>query len=317
VKDSVKKIPLRYAYQKIILNSRGKAKDYVVLSVNHAFEKMIGLNRESILGKRASKIFPGASTDQSDWVDFCGTVALTGVTQETIRYVDFLGDFYKVTAFSPENEYFITVFQDIASGEAEEWRCCRKLTEATGIRNDIAGTFLAILFERSPEAENHAERVMDYCGLLADKLKLSSEEKSELSLLAMLHDVGKVGVRQSILRKSGPLTDEEWKEMRRHPEIGYRIVRHTTDLMEVAGCILAHHEHWDGGGYPLGLAGEKIPLMCRILAVADAFDAMTASRAYREAISVDEAVAELYRNAGTQFDPELARIFGDIAGRYI
>jgi HD-GYP domain-containing protein (c-di-GMP phosphodiesterase class II) len=147
------------------------------------------------------------------------------------------------------------------------------------------------------------------CHAIGMKLQLSSKEIDELSLLSILHDIGKVGVNSSILKKPGALTPIEWEEIKRHPEIGYRIVQGTPELANVAEYILCHHERWDGKGYPQGLCGEEIPLVCRILAVADAFDAMTNDRSYRSAMPREKAIAELEKNAGMQFDPNVVHAF--------
>ena len=128
----------------------------------------------------------------------------------------------------------------------------------------------------------------------------------------MLHDIGKVGISMDILKKPGPLNDEEWKEMKRHPEIGYRIAQNTPELSTVSEYILSHHERWDGSGYPRGLKGPEIPLLCRILAVADAYDAMTSNLAYRKAMDSLDAMAEIKHGSGTQFDPEIAKLFLDL-----
>ncbi len=124
----------------------------------------------------------------------------------------------------------------------------------------------------------------------------------------VLHDIGKLGVADAVLKKPGPLTDEEWEEMRRHPELGARILDHA-NLRDISGWVLAHHERVDGGGYPNGLAGAAIPLEARILAVADAYEAMTADRAYRGALGHDAAQTELCAGAGTQFDPRVVEAF--------
>jgi HD-GYP domain-containing protein (c-di-GMP phosphodiesterase class II) len=125
----------------------------------------------------------------------------------------------------------------------------------------------------------------------------------------MLHDIGKVGINDAILRKPGKLTKEEWLEMRKHPEIGFRIAQNNVDLAPISEYILSHHERWDGKGYPRGLHGEEIPVLSRILAVVDAFDAMTNERIYSKPRSAETAAEEILRCAGTQFDPIIAQIF--------
>jgi len=124
-----------------------------------------------------------------------------------------------------------------------------------------------------------------------------------------LHDIGKLAVSEAILRKAGPLTEAELAEVQVHPETGARMIEATEELRPAIPCVLYHHERWDGGGYPSGRAGRLIPVEARILAVADSFDAMTSTRPYRGALPLEQALAEIDRCAGTQFDPELARMF--------
>lgn len=196
--------------------------------------------------------------------------------------------------------------------EAEEYMYHQKLLDGKSYRNAIINTLLATLYEKSNETEEHSKRMERHCHLIGRKLQLSSKEMDELSLLAILHDIGKVSVNPNILQKAGPLTSAEWIEMKRHTEIGYRIAQTTPELAAVADFILAHHERWDGKGYPRKLKGDAIPLPCRILAVTDAFDAMTNDRVYRNAIDTEAAIAEIKQNAGTQFDPAIVNLFVEI-----
>lgn len=193
--------------------------------------------------------------------------------------------------------------------QAEEWMYHQKLLDSKSYRNTIINTLLATLYEKSMETEEHTKRLFKYCEAIGKELKLSDKTMNELSLLSVLHDIGKVGIHQSILKKSGPLTPEEWNEMKKHPEIGYRITQNTPELSLVSEYILYHHERWDGTGYPKGLRGEEIPICCRILAVADAFDAMTNDRIYRKALGVSQAIDELLQYSGTQFSPQIVDIF--------
>lgn len=193
--------------------------------------------------------------------------------------------------------------------KAEELMYHQKLLEGSSYRNSIINTLLATLYEKSMETEEHAERLSDYCSAMGKRLKLKTDEMNELALLAVLHDIGKVGVPQHILQKPGALTPIEWEEMKRHSEIGYRIAQSTPELSAVAEYILSHHERWDGMGYPRRLKGKEIPVLCRILAIADSYDAMTNDRIYRKAMPREAALDEIRNNAGTQFDPEIAAVF--------
>ncbi|MEA1960530.1 MAG: HD domain-containing phosphohydrolase [Bacillota bacterium] len=141
-------------------------------------------------------------------------------------------------------------------------------------------------------------RLNDNCYAVGRHLKITARELDEMNVLAMLHDIGKVGIKESIMQKPGPLTAAEWDEMKKHPEIGFRIAQNMPELSAVGDYILSHHERWDGKGYPRGLKGLDIPVQCRILAVADAYDAMTNDRVYRKAIGKKEALEELKRIAG-------------------
>lgn len=191
---------------------------------------------------------------------------------------------------------------------AEEYMYHQKLLDGKSYRNSIISTLLATLYEKSNETEAHSKRIEKYCHAIAREMGLSSKEIDDISLLALLHDIGKIGIHPNILQKPNALTKEEWEEMKQHPEIGYRIARSAPELAMIAELILFHHERWDGAGYPRGLEKEKIPLACRILSVVDSFDAMTNDRIYRKAMPVSEAMAEIVKNSEKQFDPQIVNI---------
>jgi putative nucleotidyltransferase with HDIG domain len=168
---------------------------------------------------------------------------------------------------------------------------------------------LSALSERDPALYEHMSSVAELAERTARRLGLSRDELEIVRHAAELHDVGKVAIPDEILAKAGPLTEEEWTFVRRHTLAGERIVSAAPALNAVSRLVRSSHERWDGAGYPDGLAGEAIPLGARIVAVADAFDAMTAGRPYRAAISHEEALAELQRCAGTQFDSAVVAAF--------
>ncbi|HPJ02392.1 MAG TPA: HD-GYP domain-containing protein [Candidatus Limiplasma sp.] len=193
--------------------------------------------------------------------------------------------------------------------EAEKWILQKKLLIRQSHRSGIIRLLLSMLHEKSVETEEHSDRIADHCRWIAKKLHLSDEMVDDLVLLSMLHDIGKIGVPDEILNKPGRLTPEERLIINQHPEIGYKIAKTIPELMQVAEYILAHHERWDGTGYPKGLRGEDIPLASRIIAIVDAFDVMITGRKYQAARTQEEAVAELKRCAGTQFDPNIVEVF--------
>jgi putative nucleotidyltransferase with HDIG domain len=162
---------------------------------------------------------------------------------------------------------------------------------------------------RDPYTRGHSSRVTALAEVVARRLGWSEEKLASLRIGGPLHDIGKLGVSDEVLRKEGRLDDGELAQIREHPKIGARMLLRMAALREAIPYVLYHHERWDGHGYPSGKAGEEIPIEARVLAVADAFDAMTSDRPYRRALSRTEALAEVERCAGTQFDPEIARLF--------
>ena len=175
----------------------------------------------------------------------------------------------------------------------------------------LLATFSAALEARDPYLRGHSARVTAFAEGLALRIGWSGTQLDDLRLGGSLHDVGKIAVNAEVLRKPGPLTVAELDQIRTHPDAGARLIEGVSDFRPALPYVLHHHERWDGNGYPHGLKAAAIPIEARLLGVADAFDAMTSARAYRSALSVDQALSELRRCAGTQFDPELAHSFVD------
>jgi diguanylate cyclase (GGDEF)-like protein len=196
--------------------------------------------------------------------------------------------------------------------EAEDRMYSRKLLERDTISSSIIASLETTLQEKSYETEEHAIRLRKMALLLGRALKLPDNKLNELSLLSTLHDIGKIAIPDEILTKKGKLTSKEWKIIKKHPEIGYNISTSSPQLSPVSTGILSHHEHWNGNGYPRGLKGENIPLEARIINIVDAFDVMTHDRCYKKAVSREDAIEELYRCSGTQFDPLLVKLFTEV-----
>ena len=192
-----------------------------------------------------------------------------------------------------------------------------KLHRSQSTRSAIVRTAMAMLEARDHITEGHAERLQEMLIRLAKTMNMAETRMPDLRLLAQFHDIGKVGIPDRILLKPGPLNSEEKIEMQQHSEIGYRIAQSAPELLPIADWVLKHHEWWNGGGYPLALSGEEIPLECRILAIADAYDAMISDRPYRKAMSHAAAVKELQDYSGRQFDPSLVGIFVSIYGENV
>jgi diguanylate cyclase (GGDEF)-like protein/PAS domain S-box-containing protein len=196
--------------------------------------------------------------------------------------------------------------------EADNNMYREKLQHSLSARSTIVQTLMKALETRDFTAKGHISRLQKLSTDLAISIGLQEQIITDLRLLAEFHDIGKVGISDHILFKTGPLTSEEIIEMQRHCEVGHRIALCTPDLVTIADLILKHHEWWNGKGYPLGIEGENIPLECRILAIVETYEAMTSDRPYHKAISREEAMAELRRRSGTKFDPDLVTKFIEI-----
>jgi diguanylate cyclase (GGDEF)-like protein len=191
---------------------------------------------------------------------------------------------------------------------ADQRMYANKASRASASRQ-VSDALLQVIAEQDALLDDHVERVAVLCEAVARAIGQPDNEVQRIRLAAKLHDIGKTAIPAAILNKPGPLDAREWAFMRRHPAIGERIVSAAPALANTAPLIRSSHERLDGHGYPDGLAGDNIPLGSRVIAVCDAFDAMTSERAYRRAMDVDSALEELKRNAGSQFDPAIVDVF--------
>ncbi|MFW6298702.1 MAG: HD domain-containing phosphohydrolase [Bacillota bacterium] len=195
--------------------------------------------------------------------------------------------------------------------EAEDQMYKNKVHSAQSTRNNAILSILNTLTDKYQEERLHSKRVAYYCKLIGEKMNLRSDEVSELEFAGRLHDIGKISVPDKILKKPGPLNKDEWSVMVRHTVNGYQILRSADQFSQLAEYAMSHHERIDGKGYPNQLQGKAIPLFARIISVADAFEAMISPRPYKDAMRAEEALKELKKHAGSQFDPKIVNYFVD------
>lgn len=224
------------------------------------------------------------------------------------------------TGINTDLEYGIAIIRDDdksvdeALKEASDSMHTKKLMNVTSQKSSLLDSLTQTLTESDYETEEHVERTKEMAVRLGKAINLSDTDLGRLALLAVLHDIGKIAIPHAILLKPGKLTDEEWEVMKTHTEKGYRIASASKELQPIAEYILHHHERWDGKGYPGGLKGEEIPLLSRIITVVDSHDVMVHDRPYHKAMKHEQAVAELLRCSGSQFDPQLVQVFLKVIG---
>lgn len=192
---------------------------------------------------------------------------------------------------------------------AEDYMYKHKVMDNQSRLSNTINTIINTLHEKNPREEKHSQRVSFISQKIGQSIGMSKNDIEKLKTIGLLHDIGKIAIDESILNKPGRLDEYEYEQIKRHPDIGYRILTSSPDMEEIAGYIIAHHERYDGKGYPKGLKGESIPLMSRIITIADAYDAMISERPYKTPLTQEEAGLQFQMHAGTQFDPGLAKVF--------
>jgi HD-GYP domain-containing protein (c-di-GMP phosphodiesterase class II) len=244
--------------------------------------------------------------EASEWAGFEFIYLLRGtlVLTDDGRTTEFVGGDYLYHAGLPERAYFRV-------GDYVELLMVSSPPSFHLIKDEVP-EMLALarsVEEKDEGTEGHCHRLERLAIKTGERLGLSGQRLIDLSYGAYLHDIGKIRVPDGVLSKEAPLSDEEWEEMRRHPEHGAELLAEKDYLKAAAGIVVAHHERYDGSGYPRGLRGDEIPIEARVIAVVDAYDAITSERPYQPALARKQAIEELRANAGTHFDPQVVRAF--------
>lgn len=185
----------------------------------------------------------------------------------------------------------------------------QKLYESSSMRSKTVDIIMSTLYEKSNREMLHSKRVSEISEAIAKEMNFDKDQVNQIKMAGLMHDIGKIGINEKILNKTGKLNESEFNEMKRHPETGYRILSSVSEFSETSNSVLAHHERWDGKGYPRGLKAQEIPIQSRIIALADSYDAMISERTYKKSLSKNEAIEEIKRCSGTQFDPDISRVF--------
>ncbi|NLN45028.1 MAG: PAS domain S-box protein [Clostridiaceae bacterium] len=228
---------------------------------------------------------------------------LESIAQVRVSNIELSVSFGCETKSGPEQ----TMAEVLANAENQMYR--RKLSERSSMKSKTVEVIMSTLFAKSHRESLHSQRVSGICRAIASRMGLSKDDVSQIATAGLVHDIGKIGIDERILNSTGKLAPAEWEEIKKHSETGWRILSSIDEFSELAEFVYEHHERWNGSGYPRALRGEEIALEARIIAVADAYDAMTRDRTYRETVTREEAAAELIRCAGTQFDPMVVEVF--------
>jgi diguanylate cyclase (GGDEF)-like protein/putative nucleotidyltransferase with HDIG domain len=251
-------------------------------------------------GDEFAIILPNTTSKQADEIIKC---IKSVIEKETVQSIDISISFGYETKTSNKE----SLKEILRSAEDNMYR--QKLYESSSARSKTVDLIINTLYEKNHREMLHSKRVSEICVQIAEAANMSHDDVNQIRIAGLMHDIGKIGVDETILNKVEKLSDIEWETIKKHSEIGYRILSSVNEFSEIAGFVLEHQEKWDGTGYPKGLKGEEISLEARIIAIADAYDAMTGKRTYRESLSKEDAIVEMKKCAGSQFDMTLTKIF--------
>ncbi|MCT4631506.1 MAG: PAS domain S-box protein [Firmicutes bacterium] len=286
-----------------------KMGDRLLMRVSDVLKKVCSKNNKvaRIGGDEFVVLLPQTNSSETEKIITCIKNELRGTMLENIVISVSIGYEVKNDITDNINEVYLV---------AEEKMYRKKLTESQSMRNSTIKVILKTLNESNERERLHSDKVSKWSVKLGEKIGLTSEELKELEVAGLMHDIGKIAINNSYLDKAEKLTEFEYEEVKKHSEIGYHILKSVDEYTDLAEYSLCHHERWDGKGYPRGLKGETIPLFARIITIADAFEAMTSDRPYREAMSEKMALEELKKCSGSQFDPKLVEEFLELFDIY-
>ena len=325
--DRLTELYNRTYFEKVLVNiskDRELPLNFIICDLNglRLVNDAFGYNEGDKLLKRVAKILKYCSREEdiiARWGEDEFFVLMPRSTEKDVEEVS--NKIKKICAKTQDQKIPLNISMGISTREnqsqdlkdvikeAENNMYKNKLLKRKSIYNSIISSLERILWEKNRETKEHAERLKRLILQLGIAINLPQNKLDELVLLSTLHDIGKVAIPDKILMKKGKLTAKEWKIIKRHPEIGYKIAESTPQIASIAEDILSHHEWWNGDGYPQGLKGKDIPINACIASIVDAYDVMTFGRHYKEAISEEEAKEELKRCSGTQFNPILVEKF--------
>jgi PAS domain S-box-containing protein len=295
-----------FALHEIICNSNGTPVDYRFLELNPSFERQTGLKRDELIGNTVMETLPET---EPYWIEAYGKVALLDETLHYENYSSALNKWFSVSAFCPKRGLFATTITDITERKQADDLLQGFAMELNVAYDATLQGWANALELREHETAGHSHRVVQQTLMLAQELQVHPHELIHMERGALLHDIGKMGIPDSILLKPGSLTDDEWQIMRQHPMYAYNLLNRIDYLKPALDIPYAHHEKWDGSGYPRKLKGEAIPLSARIFAVIDVWDALSSNRPYRPAWEKDSIIQYLNDQSGKHFDPQVIQAF--------